>query len=95
MGSLIYLQSVRCLFYVVLWAMNHMENKLSCNNHIETMSWHMLASHDASYKLVEILNGHSTLSVLSVYGFILCNNNKYYNHTSIAIVTYNTTIHFY
>ena len=56
----------------------------------------MLGSHGASYKLVEILNGHSTLSVLSVYGFIMCNNNnKYYNHTSIAIVTYNTTIHVY
>ena len=55
----------------------------------------MLASHDVSYKLVEILNGHSTLSVLSVYGFILCNNNKHYNRTSIVIVTYNTTIHFY
>ena len=27
----------------------------------------MLGSHGASYKLVEILNGHSTLSVLSVY----------------------------
>ena len=48
----------------------------------------MLASYGTSYKLVEILNGCSTLSVLSVYGFVLCNHNKYNKYTLVATVTY-------